>query len=132
MTFLRRALLAFAVVWAACGLAVAVAPRWILVSWFSQVPYPDYTYVRICGVAAIGMAMLAVLVSRRLEELWWWSWAFAFTSVLVTVITGLHALTRPPAGSGVLLWWMFAGVNAVLGGALMVGMGRAGQEKPFA
>jgi len=132
MTFLRRALQAFAVVWAGCGLAVAIAPRWVLVSWFSQVPYPDYTYVRICGVAAIGMGMLAVLVSRTLAEIWWWSWAFAFTSVLVAVITALHALAGPPPGSGTLLWWTFAGVNAVLGAALMLGMGRAGQEKPFA
>ena len=132
MTFLRRALLAFAVVWGACGLAIATLPRWILVGWFSQVPYPDYTYVRICGVASMGMAMLAVLVSRKLDDIWWWSWAFAFTCVLVAVITAMHALLGPPPGSGSLLWWLFAGVSAVLAASLMLGMGRAGQEKPFA
>jgi hypothetical protein len=47
MAFLRRALQLFATVWGACGLAIAFVPRWILVNWFEQVPYPDYTYVRI-------------------------------------------------------------------------------------
>jgi hypothetical protein len=132
MTFLRRALQAFAAVWAGCGAVVALAPRWALVTLFSQVPYPDYTYVRVCGVSAIGLAMLAVLVSRRLDDVWWWSWALAVTAVLVTVVTALHALLSVPEGSGSLLWWLFAGINAALGAALLMGMARAGQEKPFA
>ena len=132
MTFLGRALQAFAAVWAACGAVIALAPRWALVSVFSQVPYPDYAYVRVCGVSAIGLALLAVLVSRRLDDVWWWSWAFAVTAVLVAVVTALHALLSIPEGSGALLWWIFAGANAVLGAALLMGMARAGQEKPFA
>ena len=47
MAILRRALLAFAGLWALCGLAIAVLPRWLLVTWFDQTTYPDYTYVRL-------------------------------------------------------------------------------------
>src|SRR6478735_8099392 len=76
MAFLRRALQLFAAVWGACGLAIAVTPRWILVTWFDQVPYPDYTYVRVCGIAGLSSAALALMISRRLNDVWWWSWAF--------------------------------------------------------
>jgi len=69
MAFLRRALLLFAAVWGVCGTAIAVSPRWILVSWFDQVPYPDYTYVRVCGIAGLSSA-------------WFW-WIFAVTNIVL-------------------------------------------------
>ena len=64
MAFLRRALQLFAIVWGASGLAIAFVPRWILVTWFEQVPYPDYTYVRICGIAAVVLGGAGVDRSR--------------------------------------------------------------------
>ncbi len=131
MTILRRSLRAFAVVWVACGAAIAVAPRWALVDLFDQVPYPDYTYVRVAGAAAIGLALLAVLVSRNLGDVWWWSWAFALTAALTATVTGLNALFSVPPGAGSFLWWFFATTNVVLAAGLLVGLGRAGQEKPF-
>jgi hypothetical protein len=131
MTFLRRSLLAFAVVWAGCGAAIALVPRVVLIDLFDQVEYPDYAYVRVCGVAAVGLAVLAVLVSRSLGTVWWWSWAFAVTAALVATVTALNALFSVPADSGSLLWWVFAGSNVALAAGLLVGLGRAGQEKPF-
>jgi hypothetical protein len=49
----------------------------------------------------------------------------------IVTITTLHVLLDLPKGSGALLWWLFSGVNLALGVTLLVGMARAGQEKPF-
>jgi hypothetical protein len=132
MKLLRRVLYYQAAAWTACGLAVAVAPRLVLQTLFEQVPYPDHTYVRVCGVMSVGLALTMVLVAQKVEDLWWWSWAFALTDAAIVTITALHALFGLPDGSGALLWWLFAGVNAALGAALLAGMGFAAQEKPFA
>jgi hypothetical protein len=131
MLFLRRSLLTFAAVWAGCGAVVALVPRWLLVDLFDQVPYPDYAYVRVSGAAAIGLALLAVLVSRSLDTVWWWSWAFAVTAALTATVTALNALFSVPTGAGHLFWWLFAVSNAGLATGVLVGLGRAGQEKPF-
>jgi len=49
VTLLRRTLYAMGAVWAASGVALVAVPRWILVNVFSQVPYPDYGYVRVAA-----------------------------------------------------------------------------------
>ena len=132
MKLLRRALYCQAAAWAACGLAIAVAPGWVLQTLFDQVHLPDETFVRVCGAMSVGLAMMMVLVAQRIEELWWWSWAFALTDAAIVTITGLHALFGLPSGSGSLLWWLFVVVNLPLGAAMLAGMARSGQEKPFA
>jgi hypothetical protein len=131
MVFLRRSLLLFAAVWAGCGIVVAIVPRWALIDVFDQVPYPDYTYVRVAGAAALGLALLAILVSRSLDSVWWWSWAFALTAALTSTVTALNALFSVPAGAGHVLWWFFAATNAAIAAGVLVGLGRAGQVKPF-
>ncbi len=132
MNLLRRVLYYQAAVWTACGLAIAVAPRPVLQTIFDQVPYPDDAYVRVCGAMSIGLALMMVLVAQKIEDLWWWSWAFALTDAAIVTITALHALFGLPDGSGAMLWWLFAGVNAVFAAALLTGLGFAAQEKPFA
>ena len=129
---LRRVLYYQAAIWTGCGLAIAIAPHRVLQGLFYQVPYPDDAYVRVTGVMSVALAMMMVLVAQKVESLWWWSWAFALTDAAIVSITALHALFSLPAGSGVLLWWLFAGVNLVLGVGLLAGMGMASQEKPFA
>ncbi|TMK20432.1 MAG: hypothetical protein E6G37_09040 [Actinobacteria bacterium] len=131
MAFLRRALLLFAAVWGVCGTAIAVSPRWILVTWFDQVPYPDYTYVRVCGIAGLSSAALALMISRRLDDAWWWSWAFVLESGLTALVTTLHAMVSVPAGSAAWFWWIFAVTNIVLVAGLVSGIARAGVEKPI-
>jgi fluoride ion exporter CrcB/FEX len=130
MTVLRRALQAFAAIWASCGVALIVAPRWLLVSAFDQPPYPDDTYVRVTGAMSLALAMLAVMVSRR-DDAWWWSWAFAIATGLCATITTIHAVSGVPGGSS-LLWWLFAGTSAALTASLVVGLTRASQEHPIA
>jgi len=113
------------------GLVIAVVPRWILVTVFDQVPYPDHTYVRICGIAALASAALAVMISRRLDDVWWWSWAFVLETALTAFVTTLHAIVSVPPGSASWFWWMFAITNIVLAATLVSGIGRAGTEKPI-
>lgn len=132
MKLLRRVLYYQAVIWTGCGLAVIIAPRWVLVTLFDQVPYPDYGYVRTTGAMSVGLALLMVLVAQKIEDLWWWSWAFALTDAALVTITSLNVLFGLPAGSGAVLWWLFAGVNLALGTGLLAGMGLASQDKPFA
>ena len=131
MTVLRRALQAFAAIWAASGVALILVPRWLLLDVFGQPVYPDYAYVQVAGAAAIALAMLAVLVSRR-EDAWWWSTAFVVATGLGGTVTALHAAVGLPEGAGVLLWWLFAAVSAALTAFLLLGVTRASQEHPIA
>jgi len=131
MNLLRRALYYQSATWTACGLAIAIAPRWALVSVFRQIPYPDYTYVRVCGAMSIGLSLLMVLIAQNIESTWWWSWAFALTDAAIATITALHALFGLPARSSGVLWWVFAGASLALGTGLLAGLAKTGQEKPF-
>ncbi len=130
MTVLRRALQAFAAIWAGCGVALILAPSWVLVTLFDQPAYPDYTYVRVAGATSITLAMLAVMVSRR-DDAWWWSMAFAIATGLCTTITGLHALLGVPAEASPLLWWLFAGTSLALTVWFVIGLTRASQDNPI-
>jgi hypothetical protein len=132
MATLRKMLLAQAGVWIAAGVGIVLLPHWILVTLFRQMPYPDYTYVRVCGAMSIGISLLAILVAQRLDDVWWWAWAFAITDAAIATITGLNALFGRPSGSAIVLWWVFSGANAALAAGLLFGIGHAGEEKPFA
>ncbi len=130
MTVLRRALQAFAAIWAGSGVALILVPSWVLVTLFDQPAYPDYTYVRIAGATSLTLATLAVMVSRR-EDAWWWSTAFAIATGLCATITLFHALLGVPDGASSLLWWLFAGTSITLTAAFVVGLTRASQEHPI-
>jgi hypothetical protein len=130
MTILRRALQAFAAVYWGCGLALMIVPRWILVDWFGQPPYPDYTYVRVAGALSIGLGIFAILVARR-DDAWWWAWAFVVVTALCGTITAAHALLDTPDGVSTLLWWLFAASSWALTAVLVLGLTRASQENPL-
>lgn len=132
MKLLRTVLYVQAAVWAGSGTAIAVAPRWILQALFDQPASVGAAYARVSGVLAIGLALLMVLVAQRLDDVWWWSWAFVITTAGVVTVTGLHALFGLPPDAGKLFWWLVAGLNAALLIGLLAGMAMAGQEKPFA
>jgi hypothetical protein len=131
MALLRRVLYWQATLWATSALLQLAAPRWVLETVFRQPVAPDVTYVRAMGVMAIAFALLMVLVAQRIEDVWWWSWAFALTDAALATVSGLNALFGPVEGSATTLWWLVAAVNVAFGAALLAGMARAGQEKPF-
>ena len=131
MGLLKRILLWEAAVLAAFGLAFSALPKLILVSLFDQPHYPEYAWIRIAGIQAVGFAMLMVLVAQRLDELWWFSWAFVVVGSGVATVAGLNAALGLPAGTPAPFWWIvFAGATVNTTG-LLWGMARAGNERPL-
>ena len=145
MRVLRRVRYAQAVTAAIVGVLLAAVPRFVLVTLFDQVPYPEYAWVRIVGIQAIAGAMFAVLVAQRIEELRWWGWPFAITSALTFLVFGLNAVLGPgceprqraqtvavsvPQCSGELLWWTLTLITGALTAGFVLGLARAGQEAP--
>jgi hypothetical protein len=131
MSLLRRVLYAQALLWAVTGLALAFVPRFMLHTVFGQVVGPEDAWVRIAGVESIVLAMLMVLVAQRSDQVWWWSWAFVLLEAGVAVIAVTHVLFGLPPGSSSLLWWLLAAVGVVFAAALLLGLGRTGQERPL-
>ena len=131
MKLLRRLLFWQAAVWTAAGLALIAFPKPILMSLFEQRHFVEDAWVRIAGVMAVGLAMLEVLVAQRLEDLWWFSWAFAITTAGVGVVVLANAAFGVDPESSVLLWWLLSAVATAFTAGLLWGMARAGQERPF-
>ena len=131
MTFLRRVLAAQATLWAAFGFVVGVAPGWLLETVADQPTLTDDAWIRALGVIAVVLALLMVLVSQRLEDVWWWAWAFVVLEAGTATVFALHALFGLPEGASSWSWWLLAGVNGAAGALDLVGLGLAAQEKPF-
>lgn len=130
MDLLKRVLLLQAVVWAACGLAIALAPRFVLVTIFDLPEAPDFGYVRVAGVCSLSLAMLMVLLARRLSELWWWSWAFVVAAASTALVALLNAIFGLPDGASSTLWWLFAGASTAFTVGLLAGLAKTGTEHP--
>lgn len=131
MGSLRRTLYLQAAVWGAVGLALAVAPRFVLVTLFDQPRHEQYSWLRLFGVQALTLAMLMVLVAHRIDELWWWSWAFAFMTVVTVIVVVLNLAFGLSANQSGLLWWLFSAVAIAFAGALLYGLFVASREQPL-
>jgi hypothetical protein len=130
MRTLRRTLYLQAGVWAFAGLSLAVAPEFVLVTVFNQPAYQEFAWQRLGGLQAIGLAMLMVLVAHRIEELWWWSWAFALVTTGTAAVVLLNtAFGLGPRESSV-LWWIFSGMSVGFALGLLYGLFAASQEQP--
>jgi hypothetical protein len=123
---LRGALIWQAIVWGISGAALALFPRTILHVMFAQGHVVEYAWTRIAGIEAVGLAMLMVLVARRIEDLWWFSWTFVLTSGAVALLCTLNALFGLPPGSSAGVWWLIAGVDGAFTALLVVGLARTG------
>ena len=130
MDLLRRVLLLQALVWSVCGVAIAVAPRLVLVSIFDLAPSPEYGYVRVAGIFSFSLALLMVLVARRLTEIWWFEWAFVVASGGSGIVAALTALFGLPDGASPLLWWLFAAASTTFAVGLLAGLAKTGTERP--
>jgi hypothetical protein len=129
---LQRLLKVYAALWSVFSLAMLIAPAWLLEGPLDQPRLSQYAWVRTMGVMGLVLAMMMVLVAQKIEDLWWWSWAFAILAVGTATVFALTALLGVPARAAALPWWALAAVSAVLGAGLLVGMAQAGEEKPFA
>jgi hypothetical protein len=131
MAFLKRTLYLDALVWALVGVALAAFPKFVITTLFDQIPYPEYAWVRIVGIQAFALAMLMVLVAHRVDELWWWSWAFVIPNLGAGLVALLNALFGLRGQSSSVLWWILSGVSLAFAAALAWGLFRTGQERPI-
>ena len=130
MDLLRRVMILEAAVWAACGVAIAVAPRFVLVTMFDLPELPDQGYVRIAGVFAFSLSLLMVLVTRRIETLWWFAWAFVIATAGSAIVAASNALFGLPDDASPLLWWVFAAASSTFTVGLLAGLAKTGTERP--
>ncbi|HET9673062.1 MAG TPA: hypothetical protein VFQ40_09480 [Actinomycetota bacterium] len=132
MTLLRRALSAGAFVSVSLAAALLLVPGWLVGTVLGQVDRPGDVWLRLLGAALFSLGLVHVLIVRKLDDLWWWTWAIVVFDVLAAAIMAAHAAVGLPAGSAAWPWWLFAGVSGAFTAALLAGLARAGQEKPFA
>jgi len=128
---LRRALYVQAAVWGSAGLALAVAPRFVLVTLFAQPEMSEFLCLRVLGIQAFGVAMMMVLVGHRIEDLWWWSWAFALVAVGTAATVVLNAAFGLDPGQSAGLWWTFSAVTTALALWLLGGLYVTSQQHPL-
>ena len=131
MDLLRTVLYLHAGIWGLVGLGLAIVPRPIVQGFFDRPELAEYEWVRLVGILLLGLAMQMVLVGHRVEELWWWSWGFALSTGGVAALCVLRAAFGPDEAYQGLLWWLAGLVSAGLASALLLGMSRAGRERPL-
>lgn len=131
MKLLRRLLKVQAALWLLWSVATGLFPRWVLEDLFGQPALAEYAWVRAAAVMGAVLALLMVLVAQRIDDLWWWSWAFAVLEVGTATVFAINAIFGVPEGAEAWPFWSLAIVNGLFGAGLLVGMGVGGQERPF-
>jgi hypothetical protein len=130
VAFLRRVLYLDALVSAVVGLALAAAPGWVFETALGQPRAADMAIHRLAGVASFSLALLMVLVGHRVEELWWWAWAFVVLEVGAAAVATFHAAFGLPAGAATWPWWALGIGSWAFAGAFLWGIVRSGVEAP--
>ena len=118
-----------AALWAAFGLVLVVAPGWLVESLLDQPALGEDAWLRAAGVMAIALAGQMVLVVRRIEDLWWWSWTFVLLEAGTAVVFLLNAVVGLPDGASAWPWWVLGGVNGVVAAIELAGLAQAGTER---
>jgi hypothetical protein len=126
---LRRALVWQAAVWGLAGAGLVIAPRWIVETLFDQPPLGEEAWLRVAGIMAIALAAQMVLVTRRIEDLWWWSWTFALLDLGVAVVFALNAAFGLPEGAPWWPWWGLAALGAAFAALDLAGIAKTGTER---
>jgi hypothetical protein len=132
MTVLRRALGLGAVVLLLLAVPLVLVPRTVEESLLGRAPIGDDVWIRLTGVACFTLALFHVLIVRKLDDVWWWTWALVVFDGSVAVIALMHAAVGLPDGSAAWPWWLFGVTAAVFTVLYLIGLARAGAEKPFA
>jgi hypothetical protein len=130
MIVLRRTLKAGAALLLITFVPLGLAPQTML-DLLGQQPVGDTAWLRLFAVAGIVLALLHILVAHRIQDVWWWSWAFALFDAGTALVTILNAAVGLPEGSTSAPWWLFGGVSVVFLALYLVGLAKAGREKPF-
>jgi hypothetical protein len=128
VALLRRVLYLQALLATLTAVALVAFPRFLLVTLLGQPGYPDYTWVRITGIQALTLSLLAVLVIRRIDELWWWAWAYVVVAFGTAAATTLHALVGLPPGADAWPWWAAGLASWLITFGLLRGIAGAGAD----
>jgi hypothetical protein len=131
MTVLRRALGLGAVLLLVPGVPLIAVPRTIVERVMSQSTGDD-VWIRLTGAACIALALFHVLVIRKLDDLWWWCWAFVLFDGSVAAIALTHAAAGLPEDSAAWPWWLLGITTVGFTALYLLGLAKAGREKPFA
>lgn len=118
-----------AVLWALSGLVVVAAPGWVVEVGLGQPALGEDAWPRLAGVLSIALAAQMVLVARRIEELWWWSWTFVLLEVATALVVLLNAPAGLPPGAAAWPWWTLGTVNATLAVLEIAALAKAGTER---
>ena len=132
MSLLRRVLAAGAVVTVALSAPLVVIPRTIVEGLMGQERIADDIWIRLFGTGVITLALFHVLILRKLNDLWWWVWAFVIFDGLTSVVVLAHAAVGLPEGSPAWPWWVYGAASVLFTALYVLGLAKAGQEKPFA
>ena len=128
MALLRRVLYLDALFASLAAVGLVTVPRFVVVTLLGQPGSPDYAWVRIVGVQAFTLSLVAVLLARRVEDLWWWAWAYVVAGFGTAAVTTLNALFGLPAEAEALPWWVLALASWLITFGLLRGIARAGVE----
>jgi hypothetical protein len=131
MDALKRGLYLQAALWAFMGLALAIAPKFALVRVFAQPPFYDYAWLRILGLQSFGLALFMVLVGHRVDDLWWWAWAFELINVSLVVVVVVNAVLGRAPGEPSALWWVVSALALAEAFGLLYGLFVASREQPL-
>jgi hypothetical protein len=132
MSLLRRALGLGAVLSLVLAAPLLLIPRTIVEGLMGQARVGDDVWIRLFGAGGIALALFHVLILRKLDDLWWWVWAFVIFDGLAAVIVLSHAAIGLPEGSSAWPWWLYGATSALFTVLYVIGLAKAGQEKPFA
>ena len=132
MSLLRRALGVGAVLLLALCAPLVALPRTMVETVMGQEQMGEDVWIRLFGAGGIALAVFHVLILRKLDDLWWWCWAFVIFDGLVSLIAVIHVSTGLPDGSAAWPWWFLGAISALFTALYVVGLAKAGQEKPFA
>ena len=130
MKLLRRVLYWQAALWAATAAALVAVPGWLVERVLDQPPLGEDAWLRITGVTAFALALLMVLVANRLEDVWWWAWAFVILEAGTAAVFVLNALAGLAEGVAAWPWWILGALNALVGAVELAALARTGVEKP--
>ncbi len=130
MSLLRIVLRWQAVLAATFGVVLVAAPSWLIEGVLDQPPLSEEAWARLLGVTAIALAAQMVLVLRRLEDLWWWTWTFVAAELGLAIVFAFNALLGLPEGAPAWPWWAACAASLGWAGLDVAGLAKTGTERP--